>query len=592
MDQHSKEVSPSLVDQQRSLGFLYRKKERKIMSIFFGSSRRRKILFATVAIATSGYVSYRLYNSSSFVKKRKQLLQIMSTMSFFSGAIAEGAESMSMISKDLKDFLSCEEDTVPRSLRQAFKLWQCQEFQETVTVLSAALTRGFLRGARSKSRRDGHLQSRWRNDNDPGGEFVKVEKDSIFPTNEDVACREIREVCFTVINNQEGSNRSLENYSTEHELEGPEWSSNIADDVPEYKEKSLRRVYTLGSGFQDQRLRKNGIKEKKGLEEFPDRFLSKLFGENGIGFVSAVAGSMARNFVLAFFDGFSKDMSPSKELSSNGHHESTDKKASGSAFIDVISNENCKALIAECIQTFVSTAVTIYIDKTKDVNIYEDMVAGITNPSHKDEMKDVLTSVCNGAIETLVRTSYSAIVTEKNGKCEPPERGKWKVEEYSLPSSSEQQYLISSMETKRMDEVITEHESSEGLSSCMESSKELVVDTRNSGSSHGMQSFVDGVTRTLAIPSNQKLILDMVGKVSSEAVRSIFEVTTNTFSFHLRSQAQLGWSKVKSHFSGDGDLPLQIRRRSNDLSAKAFIMASICLAICLHILTALLHLSA
>lgn len=161
------------------------------MSLLFGSSYRRKILFATVAIAAGGYASYRLYNSSAFVKKRRQLLQIMSTMSFFGDAVSGGAESMYMVSTDLKNFLSGDEDTVPRSLRQAFKLWQCQEFQETVTVLSAALTRGLIRGAKLKSGKDGPVRSRWRDDDSI---HVKVEKSAFFPVGEDVACRDRKSV--------------------------------------------------------------------------------------------------------------------------------------------------------------------------------------------------------------------------------------------------------------------------------------------------------------------------------------------------------------------------------------------------------------
>ncbi|RID46699.1 hypothetical protein BRARA_I03343, partial [Brassica rapa] len=117
---------------------------------------------------------------------------------------------------------------------------------------------------------------------------------------------------------------------------------------------------------------------------FTDPVIDKLFTKSGSGFASAVVGSFARNLVVALFS--SREFSDSKLL-------------------DAVCSDDGRNLIGDCVQRFVSTAVSVYLDKTTEVNVFNDLFAGLTNPKHEHKVKQTLVTVCNGAVETFVRAS-------------------------------------------------------------------------------------------------------------------------------------------------------------------------------------------
>ncbi|CAN8278477.1 unnamed protein product [Cochlearia groenlandica] len=114
---------------------------------------------------------------------------------------------------------------------------------------------------------------------------------------------------------------------------------------------------------------------------FTDRVMDKLFTKPGSGFASAIAGSFARNLVVAICSSSSSD----------------------SRFENAVFSDDGKKLIGDCVQRFVTTAVSVYLDETKGVNAFDDFFAGLTNPKHEEKVKKTLVTVCNGAVETFVR---------------------------------------------------------------------------------------------------------------------------------------------------------------------------------------------
>ncbi|RVX24001.1 Protein phloem 2-like A10 [Vitis vinifera] len=140
------------------------------------------------------------------------------------------------------------------------------------------------------------------------------------------------------------------------------------------------------------------------VSSFLDRVVDKLLTPAGSGFASAVVGSFAKNMVMALF---SEGQSCVDDTGS--------QVTCIPGLVNVICSEKCKELIGDCIQLFVSTAVAVYLEKTKDINTYDEILSGLTNPKHEKEVRDLLLSVCNGAVETLVKTSYQVLTSSSSG---------------------------------------------------------------------------------------------------------------------------------------------------------------------------------
>ncbi|KAM3342802.1 protein PHLOEM PROTEIN 2-LIKE A10 [Capsicum galapagoense] len=115
--------------------------------------------------------------------------------------------------------------------------------------------------------------------------------------------------------------------------------------------------------------------------------VNKLFSDAGCGFASVIVGSFARNLVLAFC---------------------SVKK--GSDF-DYCVPEKYRQLIGNCVQVFVSSAVTVYLDKTMNINTYNEIFSGLTNPKNEAKMREMLVAICNGATETFVKTSHQILTS-------------------------------------------------------------------------------------------------------------------------------------------------------------------------------------
>ncbi|KAG8478463.1 hypothetical protein CXB51_028373 [Gossypium anomalum] len=181
-----------------------------------------------------------------------------------------------------------------------------------------------------------------------------------------------------------------------------------------------------------------------------DQVTDKLFTEAGAGFASAVVGSFARNLVMA----------ACKELQSEGDSNSN----STPSWLNLVCGDEFRELIGDCIQVFVSSMVGVYLEKTKDVNTFDEFFAGLTNPNHATQLRNLLVTTSNGAMEALVKTSHQ-VFTNSNGSKDSPDN---------------------------------------------------VNDDDDDG-------WVRKVSSTLSEPRNKKFVVDMSGRIAFETVRAFLE---------------------------------------------------------------------
>ncbi|KAL6642599.1 hypothetical protein ACP70R_020780 [Stipagrostis hirtigluma subsp. patula] len=186
-----------------------------------------------------------------------------------------------------------------------------------------------------------------------------------------------------------------------------------------------------------------------------DRILDRLLSPSGAGFASAVVGSFARNLVLSFCD----DRADSSVKA--GAREEPE-------WLTALCSARGKEAAADLVRVFVSTAVAAYLDRTASVRTSSQVLAGLSDPKHEAKVKDLAVSMCNGAVETFVRTSRQLA----------------------------KEASIARIEAAAMDR-----------------------DLRNSDTNCVIQK----VSSTLAMPSNRRFVLDVTGRVTAETVRSFLD---------------------------------------------------------------------
>ncbi|XP_062157107.1 protein PHLOEM PROTEIN 2-LIKE A10-like [Alnus glutinosa] len=383
----------------------------------FASKRRKKLVLLLSAFGFTGYSLYTVYHLPSVAHKRERISKLLSALVSVAEAASASAESIGVVSEDLKQFLQSDSDRVPNSLKQISKIASSEEFSQSLTRLTQALTVGILRGYGSAGGSVG------------GGDI--------------------------------GANSS----------------------------------------------------------SFADHAMDKLFSTAGSGFASAVVGSFARNLVMAFCSNNSTNFE---------HFDSETNRIP--QWVNVVCGDKCRELIGDCIQLFVSTAVAVYLDKTMNINFYDDLLSGLTNPKHEMKARDMLVSVCNGAVETLVKTCHDSGMISSPG---PPSSATGKG---STPARIEDMILKPSEEKDR--------------------------------------GWVGRVSSTLAVPSNRRFVLDVTGRVTFETVRSFLELLLEKLYEGLKRCVQIVHDAVV-----DGGV-----EAVRYATAKSSVVATICLSLCLHIL--------
>ncbi|CAH8354052.1 unnamed protein product [Eruca vesicaria subsp. sativa] len=373
----------------------------ELKSLLLSPHRRKKWLLLIALSGVSGYGAYKVYHLPSVTRKRRRLTKLLSALLSVAELISESAETMTTVSRDLNSFLTSDSDEIPNSFKQIAKIATSDEFADSLSRVSQALTVGVSRGLKSES------------------------------------CN-------------------------------------------------------------------NGSEETS--------FVDKVFSKAGSGFFSVVVGSFAKNLVLGF-------------RSNEGVTRGDDEERRGTTpqwLLSLLCDDKCRELLADCIERFTSTAVAVYLDKTMDINAFDQIFEGMTNPKHGDSVKDVLVSVCNGALETVVRTSHEVFTTA------------------SSKSSSA---------------VIEE------------------VEEDDCGSSRN--GWTDVISTTLAVPSNRRFMFDVTGRVTLETTKSIIGfLMLKTLEGFRRSFEVV-----------QGEVTERGRQVVGYVGAKASVIVTVWLALYLHIIS-------
>ncbi|KAL2471538.1 Protein PHLOEM PROTEIN 2-LIKE A10 [Abeliophyllum distichum] len=392
----------------------------------------------------SSYGVYKVYHMPSLMRKRKRITKLLGALISMAEMVSDSAETVSVVSKDLKDFLKSDSDEIPNSLKQLSKIARSEELSETIIRVSEAMTAGILRG-----------------------------------------------------------------YGIENS--------------------------------------RNQI-QQAGNSSFADRVMDKLMSSSGTGFVSVVVGSFARNLVLGFY----ANGETGRGSNGNGYLGLSNVKSNSSTlprWVEVVLDDKPRVLIADCIKTFVGTAVAVYLDKTMDVSFYDEMFSGLTNPKHQSKVKDILVSLCNGAVETLVKTSHQVLTASKSNSASGS----------SSPCSIvDQREDLSSENDKDLEQAVSSRKMKETNGS---------VDFQSSG-------WVNSVSSTLAVPSNRKFVLDVTGRVTFETVKSVIEF----FLWKVLESMRRSLNVVHDEVVERGLEVVQY------VGAKSSVILTICLALFLHIL--------
>ncbi|KAL6207958.1 hypothetical protein ACLB2K_018910 [Fragaria x ananassa] len=294
----------------------------------------------------------------------------------------------------------------------------------------------------------------------------------------------------------------------------------------------LTEALTIGAyrGFEAEK--RNGVESEKNTG-FSERVMDKVFSKAGTGFVSVVVGSLARNMVMGFYD--------------SGENSGRNSSSSASDVLNVVCSDGSKKLIGNCIQVFVSTAVAAYLEKTKDINVCDDLFVGMTNPKHEEKVRELLVSVCNGAVETVVKTSHQVLTSSGS----------------NLGSNSGSGVVV---------------DDNEGVSGsrdeCLEE-EACSMQPKEGTSLEGFQDsgWIGKVSSTLAVPQNRKFVLDVTGRVTFETVRSFVQFMMWTLIEGLRRTVNM----VHGEIVGRG---LQVIRY---FGAKSSAIVTICLALHLYV---------
>lgn len=552
--------------------------------MFHITRRRRNILLACTAVAVGGYASYRIYNS----RKRLRVFLLLQSFSSLLDALSQGSDSAAVVVSDLRAFLCSDDDELPQSLKQLLKLGGSHEVQQSVTVLSAAICRGVLTtllnggsvalslkhhesmNAPGSSRRLSGVETkdviRW-----GGGEDIASIDDRALSPDEEMLAEDNWRDCHEVWD--ESVMRTTSSTSACVDL-GESVKSQVDSSLLKGAKEALQgRSFGESLGYSGRSEEGRGtISSGSGnKDKYVNKLIEKLFSESGKGFVSAVVGSASRSFVVSFLEHVNMPNSDSSSVGGKG--DTTGAVLKGVA--EFASGGEGRALLIDCIQTFVGTAVSVYVEKTKDINAFDELVAGLVKSEYREPITDLLTTVCQATASSFVRASHEVLTADPSGS--------------SRSTTSSLNPHIPSLNpgggsSSGYDNAVTSYD---------DVGKQGDVGSYGwRGNSGGFKKeeivqmdLIQGLSKALAVPSNRKLILEIAGTMTTQGVRSAIDVSLGKLSTALRGgKGKEHAAKALEHETSKQTVVGEKLQMVGDMTKsaidKSMVLMTMCIAVC------------
>lgn len=277
--------------------------------------------------------------------------------------------------------------------------------------------------------------------------------------------------------------------------------------------------------------------------------LDRLLSDRGKNFASALVGKAVRNFTYAFFEQQQKAVSRVKG-------RSNDETQQAQKWLDVVvtvsSTPRGRELISFIISTFTACAVSTFLDKTENVNMYDDIVSSITKAESRQPMTELLKSICGEAVESLVRTSHDVLTSSQKPR-EPQSPTTPKEAPPGTSSLEPRTYFVDAP-------------------SCQRTPMNLqVVPLIEKGRVSSKKTWPVEVIKLLAVPESRKILTDVAGTITDKGIRTSVAVAFETAANIFNLSTPVNLPSTSSSF--------------RKAAGSALTAASVCLALILHLLT-------